>query len=119
MRCLGHVKYAAGNINSNWLSNMIRMELGSCLNDAEKIHLANWVLESAHARIQKEGSPILNLRLCNSLAAVCEKQQDYKKALEYQHCAFRIESDLMKKVPITELVLDSCAAYRALSYNLN
>lgn len=103
MRCLGHVKYSAGNINSNWLSNMIRMELGCCLNDAEKIHLANWVLESAHSRIQKEGSPILNLKLSNALASVCEKQLDYKKALDYQHCAYRIENDLMKKIPISEL----------------
>jgi len=103
MRCLGHVKYAAGNVNSNWLSNMIRMELGCCLNDAEKIHLANWVLESAHARIQKEASPVLNLKLSNALASVCEKQQNYQKALSYQHSAYRIESDLMKKVPISEL----------------
>lgn len=103
MRCLGHVQYAAGNINSNWLSNMIRMELGYTLNDANKIHLANWILESAHSRIQKKGSPILNLKLCDSLASVCEKQQNYKRALEYQHCAYRIENDLMKKIPICEL----------------
>ena len=103
MRCLGHVQYAAGNINSNWLSNMIRMELGSCLNDAEKVHIANWVLESAHSRIQKEGSPLLNLKLSDALASVCEKQGNYKRALEYQHCAYRIENDLMKKIPICEL----------------
>ncbi|ANU39215.1 uncharacterized protein VSVS05_04179 [Vibrio scophthalmi] len=103
MRCLGHVQYAAGNINSNWLSNMMRMELGYCLNDAGKIHLANWILERAHSRIQKEGSPILNLRLCDALASVCEKQHNFKRALEYQHRAYRIGNDLMKKIPICEL----------------
>lgn len=103
MRCLGHVQYAAGNINSNWLSNMIRMELGCCLNEAEKTHLADWVLESAHKRIKREGSPILNLKLCNALASVYEKQGNHKKALEYHRRAFRIENDLMKKIPICEL----------------
>ncbi|OLQ93305.1 diguanylate cyclase [Vibrio panuliri] len=103
MKCLGHVKYSAGNINSKWLSNMIRMELGCCLNDANKIHLADWVLESAYKRIKQTGSPILNLKLANALASVYEKHQNYRKALEYQHSAYRIESDLMKKVPISEL----------------
>ncbi|ROV60457.1 GGDEF domain-containing protein [Vibrio ponticus] len=103
MESLGMVKYAAGNVNSNWLSNMIRMELGCCLTEAGKIHLANWVLESAYERIKSTGSPILNLRLADALALVCEMQNNHKKALEYQHNAYRLESDLMKKVPITEL----------------
>lgn len=103
MKCLGRVQYAAGNINSNWLSNMIRMELGCCLNDAGKIHLANWVLESAYSRIKKENSPVLNLRLCNALASVCEKQMNFKSALDYQRIAYGIESELIKKIPICEL----------------
>ncbi|WP_194435826.1 GGDEF domain-containing protein [Vibrio fluminensis] len=103
MQCLGLVKYAAGNINSNWLSNMIRMELGYCLTEAGKTHLANWVLESVYLRVKSSGSPILNLRLVDALASICELQNNFKKALEYQHNAYRIESDLMKKVPITEL----------------
>ncbi|WP_162047784.1 GGDEF domain-containing protein [Vibrio taketomensis] len=103
IKCLGHVKYSSGNINTNWLSNMIRMELGSCLTDLGKVHLANWVFESVHQRVERTASPILNLRLCNALANVCERQQKYQEALRYQQNAFRIENDLMKKIPISEL----------------
>lgn len=103
IECLGNVQYSAGNIHSTWLSNMIRLELASCLSQLDKPHIANWVLESAQRRIKKYASPILNLRLSNSLSEICQQKGDYKGALEYQKSAYRIESDLLKKVPIGEL----------------
>jgi len=103
MQCLGNVQYSAGNIHSSWLSNMIRLELAACLSEQNKPHIANWVLESARRRIKLYASPILNLQLCNSLADICEQKGDFKGALEYQKSAYRIESDLMKKIPIGEL----------------
>ncbi|KJY84525.1 diguanylate cyclase [Vibrio galatheae] len=103
LQCLGNVQYAAGNIHSAWLSNMIRLELAACLSEHNKAHIANWVLESTRNRIKQYASPILNLKLCNALAEICQQKEDFKSALEYQKSAYRIESDLMKKIPIGEL----------------
>lgn len=103
MRCLGNVQYTTGNIHSTWLSNMIRLELAACLCEVNKPHIANWVLESTRKRIKQYASPILNLQLCNSLAEISAQRDDFKSALEYQKSAYRIESDLMKKIPIGEL----------------
>ncbi|EGA71725.1 GGDEF family protein [Vibrio sinaloensis DSM 21326] len=103
MESLGNVQYSSGNIHSVWLSNMIRLEVAYCLNECGKAHWANWMLETAHRRIKKYASPFLNLQLCNSLAAICEQQGHFAHALDYQKRAFRIESDLMKRIPIGEL----------------
>ncbi len=103
MACLGNVQYTSGNIHSVWLSNMIRLELAYCLNEYGKSHWANMILEAAHKRIQQYASPILNLQLCNSLGEIYEQQKDYARSLDYQKRAFRIESDLMKQIPIGEL----------------
>ncbi|MGD8110934.1 diguanylate cyclase domain-containing protein [Vibrio sp. TRT 17S01] len=103
MQCLANVQYAAGNIHSSWLSNMIRLELAYCLTESNKPHMANWVLESAHKRIKQYASPFLSLKLSNSLSDISEQQGDFARALSYQKRAFRIESDLMKNIPISEL----------------
>ncbi|NOH78463.1 GGDEF domain-containing protein [Vibrio sp. RE86] len=103
MSCLGNIQYATGNIHSAWLSNSVRLELAACLSEENKPHIANWVLETTHKRIKRFASPILNLKLCNSLAEISEQKQDFKSALEYQKRAFRIETDLMKTIPIGEL----------------
>lgn len=103
LKSLGNVQYSAGNIHSAWLSTMIKIELACCLNDFGKGHLASWVLHQAHRRIERQPSPLLNLKLSNSMAHVSEQQGDFKRALEFQKRAYRIESDLMKKIPIGEL----------------
>lgn len=103
MQCLSNVQYTAGNIHSSWLSNMIRLELAYCLSAKNKSHIARWLLESTKKRIRFYASPVLSLKLYNSLAAVCEESGDFKGALNYEKQAYRIESDLMKKIPIGEL----------------
>ncbi|MFM2587927.1 diguanylate cyclase [Vibrio sp. TBV020] len=103
MQCLGNVQYSHGNVHSAWLSNAIRLELAVCLSQENKPHIANWILETTHKRIREYASPILSLKLANALADISEQKGDYKSALEHQKRAFRIESDLMKKIPIGEL----------------
>ena len=103
MQCLSNVQYAAGNIHSTWLSNMIRLEIAYCLSEQNKPHIANWLLESTRRRVRLYASPVLSLKLCDSLAAICTQNKDYRAALNYEKHAYRIESDLMKKVPIGEL----------------
>ncbi|MCG9595236.1 GGDEF domain-containing protein [Vibrio sp. Isolate25] len=100
---LGNVQYTAGNIHSIWLSNMIRLELAHSLNESNKPHLANWVLERAQKKIRRYASPVLNLKLNTALGDIYEQQGDFQQALACQKRAFRIESDLMKQIPIGEL----------------
>lgn len=79
IECLGNVQYTAGNIHSIWLSNMIRLELAHSLNESNKPHLANWVLESAQKKIRRYASPVLNLKLNTALGDIYEQQGDFKK----------------------------------------
>ncbi|MBU2895843.1 GGDEF domain-containing protein [Vibrio hepatarius] len=103
MECLGNIQYTAGNMNSMWLSKMVRFELAHCLNNTKKPHLANWVLDSAQKKMTLYASPILDLKFNTVLGELYEQQEKFKQALECQKRAFRIESDLMKQVPIAEL----------------
>ncbi|MGF1722454.1 GGDEF domain-containing protein [Vibrio kyushuensis] len=100
---IANVQYSAGNINSSWLSSMVRLELAYCLGDVGKSPLAKLVLHNASKRIQLNSSPILSKHLFDTLSDICEIQGDFKQALAYQKKGYRIESDLMKNVPITEL----------------
>ncbi|MCK6264302.1 GGDEF domain-containing protein [Vibrio sp. ZSDE26] len=100
---ISNVQYSSGNINSSWLSSMVRLELAYCLGDVNKPQLAKLVLHHVSKRIKLDSAPILSKRLFDSLSDICEIQGDYKQALHYQKKGYRIESDLMKNIPITEL----------------
>ncbi|KOO03281.1 GGDEF domain-containing protein [Vibrio nereis] len=103
MRSLSSIQYTSGNIHSLWLSNMIRMELACCLNELSKPHWAKWLLEAADKKIQKYGSPTLKLKVCDTLATMCEQQSSYQEALTYQKRAYELEQRLIKQIPIGEL----------------
>ena len=91
-----------GNIHSVWLSNMIRLELAARLVKSINLILQTGYWNRLVRELSSMASPILNLQLCNALGEVCAQRDDFKSALEYQK-AYRIESDLMKKIPIGEL----------------
>lgn len=103
LQTIGNVQYSAGNIHSDWLSNMVRLELAHCLSETGRSHIAQLVLHSADKRIKGHSSPILAKRLSDSLSDIYQAQGNFKKALSYQKTGYRIESDLMKNIPITEL----------------
>ncbi|WGV98460.1 GGDEF domain-containing protein [Vibrio sp. YMD68] len=100
---IANIQYSSGNIQSAWLSNMIRLELAYCLGDTNRPQLANLVLHNASKRIKANATPILSKRLFDTLSDVSEIQGDFEQALKYQKKGYRIESDLMKNIPITEL----------------
>lgn len=103
MQSICSIRHLPGNAHSLWLTSMIRMELARGLDESGKPHWARWLLEATDKRVQKYGSPVLNLRVCEALAVVCEQHQDYQNALTYQKRAFQLEHQLIKQIPIGEL----------------
>ncbi|MBF4384196.1 GGDEF domain-containing protein [Vibrio anguillarum] len=100
---LSSVQYSAGNMNSTWLSNMIRIETANCLAKIGKSHISNMMLASTDKRLQRYTSPTMAKQLYRAFSAVCERQGLYQAALIYEKKGFRIETDLMKNIPISEL----------------
>ncbi|WP_412497570.1 diguanylate cyclase [Vibrio furnissii] len=100
---LGNVQFTLGNVHSSWLSNMIRIEKAYCLIALNKPHFSNFILESTEKRLPKLVAPMLEKHLYEAFSDVCERQGLYRTALNYEKKGFRIESDLMKRIPISEL----------------
>ncbi|MBW3695442.1 GGDEF domain-containing protein [Vibrio sp. T187] len=101
--CLAKVQYSAGSLQASWLSTMIRLELAHCLNIVGKQQIASMILSSTHKRIKLYSSPVLAKRFYDSLSTVCTGQGRFKEALSYEKKGYRIETDLMKQIPISEL----------------
>ncbi|WP_224214157.1 GGDEF domain-containing protein [Vibrio metschnikovii] len=100
---LSHVQYVSGNVHSMWLSNMIRIEQAYCLLELDKAHMAALLLTTTEKRLTKLNVPILEQSLYAAFSEVCERQGDYQRALYYEKKGFRLESDLVKRIPIGEL----------------
>ncbi|CAH8238581.1 Diguanylate cyclase [Vibrio aestuarianus] len=100
---LASVQYSAGNVNSTWLSNMIRIETANCLARIGKSHIAEMLLASTDKRLQRHTSPVTAKQLYQAFSTICEHQELYQAALSYEKKSFRIETDLMKNIPIGEL----------------
>ncbi|WP_428776122.1 diguanylate cyclase [Vibrio sp.] len=100
---LASAQYSVSNRYSHWLSNMLRLELAKCLSEVGKDHIADMVLRSARKRVQVSSSPLLAKNLFDALSQLYEQQGDCKQALEFEKRSFRIESDLLKSIPIGEL----------------
>ncbi|MHC6529683.1 GGDEF domain-containing protein [Vibrio sp. V39_P1S14PM300] len=103
LHALGDIQYSVGNTSSSWLFNMIRLELAHCLSELGRSDMANMILATISKRIRQYASPVLAKRCFDTYSAACEMNSDFKRALEYQKKAYRIESDLMKNIPISEL----------------
>ncbi|MCW8335915.1 GGDEF domain-containing protein [Vibrio sp. SCSIO 43135] len=103
LQTVANVQYAAGNVHSSWLSNMVRLELAHCLSSVGRADVASLVLHSAAKRIKDHSAPILAKHLYDSTSAIDEHCGNFQDALKNQKKAYRIESDLMKNIPISEL----------------
>ncbi|NOH97164.1 diguanylate cyclase [Vibrio sp. 99-70-13A1] len=101
--CLSKVQYSSTNIQASWLATMIRLEVAHNLNSIGKEHIASMILATTHKRIKLYSSPVLAKRFYDSLSSVCMTQGRFKEALSYEKKGYRIETDLMKQIPISEL----------------
>ncbi|MGT0149435.1 hypothetical protein ACT691_06090 [Vibrio metschnikovii] len=61
--------------------------------------------------------PILEQSLYAAFSEVCERRGDYQRALYYEKKAFRLESDLVKRIPIGELGAAQLRRLARLSHN--
>ncbi|MGC9422817.1 diguanylate cyclase domain-containing protein [Vibrio sp.] len=101
---LTNVQYIKGNIHSIWLFNMVRIEQAYCLLELNKIHIANMLLSAAERRIPLlKNVSILEQSLYAAFSDVCARQGNYALALHYEKKGFKIESTLIKSIPIGDL----------------
>lgn len=100
---ISNVQYTTGSATTYWLSTMVKIETAYCLNGVGHISLANLVLDSIGKRIQKHSSPLVAQHFYNAMSQVYASQGLFQKALNCEKKAFRIESDLVKHIPIGEL----------------
>ncbi|MDW2094854.1 GGDEF domain-containing protein, partial [Vibrio sp. 1866] len=99
---ISSIKYTTGSATTYWLSTMVKIETAYCLNGVGHTSLANLLLESIGKRIKKHSSPILAKRFYNAMSKVSASQGQFQQALSCEKRAFRIESDLIKHIPISE-----------------
>lgn len=100
---LNKIQYQPGNITSVWLSNLVRIEKVYCLTGLKRSHISTFILESIEKRLLGISTPILQKYLYTAFSQINEFKENYKTALNYEKLLYRIESDLMEEVPISEL----------------
>ncbi|XAW87717.1 GGDEF domain-containing protein [Vibrio sp. CDRSL-10 TSBA] len=100
---LGSVANQVGQVQSLWLSVMLRIEKAYCLLQLDKYQYATLVLQATEKRLPTKITSVLEQRLYRAFSQISEQQGQYKTALDYEKKGFRIESDLMKQIPIGEL----------------
>ncbi len=103
LRILSGAHHAVNRSHISWLSNMLRLEQVLNLSKIGRIDLATMLLASTTKRIQKNASPLLLRKLYDTLSYVFRQQKNFIQALEYEKKGFRIETDLIKSIPISEL----------------
>ncbi|GAB7224602.1 GGDEF domain-containing protein [Vibrio owensii] len=100
---ISQIQYATGKQHTFWLSTMVKIETAYCLNEVGHQSLSNLLLASTGKRINEHSSPLIANRFYNAMSQVCSSQGLFKEALNYEKKAFRVESDLVKHIPISEL----------------
>ncbi|MGR5458963.1 diguanylate cyclase domain-containing protein [Vibrio alfacsensis] len=103
LAAISRIQYGPRKAYSQWFSTMVKIEAAYCLNGVGRQSLANLLLDSRDKRINKHTSPLIAHRFYDAVSQVCASQGQFKKALSYERKAFRIESDLVKHIPISEL----------------
>lgn len=103
LKILGSVHTNVGHLHSLWLTIMLRIEKAYCLLQLDKYHLATLVLQSTERRLPTKVTSVLEQRLYRAFSHIYEQEGQFKSALNYEKKGFRIESDLMKQIPIGEL----------------
>lgn len=103
LQSLSNVQYTTGSSTTFWLSTMVKIETACCLNHTGHVPLANLVLASVEKRIQHHPSSLLTRHFYNARSKISASQGLFEVALDSEKRAFDIESDLIKRIPISEL----------------
>ncbi|MGX9416460.1 diguanylate cyclase [Vibrio sp. RC27] len=103
LKIIAHVPYTTGCNYQSSLACLIKIELAFCLARTGKAHIGEMLLVNQAKKVQRLFQPDLSKRLYQALSHIYEKMGRYKEALHYEKLAFRIETDLMRKIPIGDL----------------
>jgi diguanylate cyclase (GGDEF)-like protein len=103
LHTLAGAHQSLGSINSSWLSNMLRLEQVLNLSKIGRVELASMLLTSTTRRIQQSATPVLLKKLYDTLSYIFYQQKAFAQALSYEKKSYRIETDLIKSIPITDL----------------
>ncbi|UGA56526.1 GGDEF domain-containing protein [Vibrio sp. VB16] len=95
--------YLIHRSKSHWLANMLRLEQAHNLTELGKTDYASIILRSTTKKIQQTSSPLLLQELYDSMSHVFRNQGQYQKALTFEKLGYRVSTDLIKSIPITDL----------------
>ncbi|AUI87773.1 GGDEF domain-containing protein [Vibrio azureus] len=100
---LSRIQYDVGNHHTHWLSTMVKLEISYSLNKVGHTSLSNMLLASIEKRINEVDAPLVAHCFYNARSKIFATQKDFQQALNYEKKAFRIESELVKNIPISDL----------------
>ncbi|WP_413282568.1 diguanylate cyclase [Vibrio sp. MA40-2] len=100
---LAKAHYLIHRSQSHWLASMLRLEQAHNLTELGKVDYANIVLTSTTKKIQQTSSPLLLQQLYDSMSHVFRNQAKFKKALTFEKLGYRVSTDVIKSIPITDL----------------
>jgi diguanylate cyclase (GGDEF)-like protein len=103
LNIIANVPYATGNNYIASLSCLLKIELAFCFARTGKAHMAEMLLINQHKKLQSLSHPELSKELYQALSYIYEQTDKFDEALKYEKMAYRVESDLMRKIPISEL----------------
>ena len=103
LKIIANIPYTTGSDYSTSLSCLLKIELAFCLARIGKAHIADMLLTNQAKKLKALAQPDLAKALHQALSHVYETLGEYKQALKHEKIAFRIEADLMRKIPIGEL----------------
>ncbi|MDB1125636.1 GGDEF domain-containing protein [Vibrio algarum] len=100
---LAQAQYLIHRSTSHWLANMLRLEQAHNLTELGKTDYASIILKSTTKKIQQTSSPLLLQQFYDSMSHVFRNQGQFQKALTFEKMGYRVSTDLIKSIPITEL----------------
>jgi len=103
LKRLAAIHYSAANQPLSSLSFWMSMILVECFIQKNRLEIADMLLRNRLNKINDTTHPYMLKILYKHFSDVYEHQHKYEQALHFKKKAFRIESDLMSKIPIGEL----------------
>lgn len=103
LKTLAKAHYSLDGNNALWLSNMLRLELVSSLSAIGRDDLAEMTLSSTTKRVEGSSSPLLLQQLYDSISQVLSKRGHFQQALSFEKKGYRVNNDLIKSIPISDL----------------
>ncbi|RQW64923.1 GGDEF domain-containing protein [Vibrio viridaestus] len=103
LKRLAAIHYSSASQPLSSLSFHIHLILAECFMQKQRFEISEMLLRNRLNKINDSTTPFMLKSLYNHLSEVYEQRRMFDTALTYQKKAFRIESDLLSKIPIGEL----------------